>query len=186
MSSVLSGAESSSGSSGTSSRARSNASSSSSSLISGESKGSRRRCGSANSAATLMSESLIVVRPSQAAWAAAPRAMTRSARMPSTSKDAQMDAIRPKITSVSSTSVTRSLAATMRVAMSLSASAHCSRNSSGFSSKANRRRITSVRDFVSRGAETSTARPNRSKSCGRNSPSSGFIVPTRTKSVSSV
>ena len=49
---------------------------------------------------------------------------------------------------------------------------------SGSASKASRRRTTSARSAGSRVAATSTVSPNRSSSCGRSSPSSGFIVPT--------
>ena len=46
---------------------------------------------------------------------------------------------------------------------------------------ASRRRITSPRSSGSRSGSTSTCRPIRSASCGRRSPSSGFIVPTSRK-----
>ena len=47
-----------------------------------------------------------------------------------------------------------------------------------------RARITSTRTSTSREAATSTVSPNRSSSCGRSSPSSGFIVPTSTNRAS--
>ena len=53
----------------------------------------RRRCGSASRAAARMSSLSTSVRPFQAAWAAAARAVTMSARMPSTSNAAQISAI---------------------------------------------------------------------------------------------
>jgi len=51
----------------------------------------------------------------------------------------------------------------------------------GFSSKARRRRTTSLRASASCSPCTSTIRPKRSSSWGRRSPSSGFMVPTRMK-----
>ena len=51
-------------------------------------------------------------------------------------------------------------------------------NAAGSASKAIRLRTTSARVAGSRGAAASTVRPNRSSSCGRSSPSSGFMVPT--------
>ena len=54
------------------------------------------------------------------------------------------------------------------------------RKPAGSASKASRRRTTSARERGSVIGSTSTARPNRSSNCGRRSPSSGFIVPTRT------
>ena len=61
-----------------------------------------------------------------------------------------------------------------------SASAYGAAKASGSASKAIRRRTTSTRSAGSRGAATSTVSPNRSSSCGRSSPSSGFMVPTST------
>ena len=45
-------------------------------------------------------------------------------------------------------------------------------------------RMTSARTSTSREACTSTVSPNRSSSCGRSSPSSGFMVPISTKRAS--
>ena len=48
-------------------------------------------------------------------------------------------------------------------------------------SNASRRLTTSIRSGTSEGVRTSTASPNRSSNCGRNSPSSGLPLPMRTK-----
>ncbi|CAM4048086.1 hypothetical protein NOMA109596_19320 [Nocardioides marinus] len=169
-----------SGSSGP--RASSSARSSRSSSRSGSSKGARRRrCGSARRAATRTSSPVTSVRPHQAAWATAVRAVTMSARNPSTSRAAQTSATASSTSSPRCTSVHADRAAATRAASRCSAAANRATNPAGSASKASRRRTTSTRRAGSRGAATSTDRPNRSSSCGRSSPSSGFMVPTRTK-----
>ena len=75
-------------------------------------------------------------------------------------------------------------AAAMRRASSASSSAYRAAKASGSASKSSRRRITSTRTSTSREARTSTVSPNRSSSCGRSSPSSGFIVPISTNRAS--
>jgi len=61
-----------------------------------------------------------------------------------------------------------------------SAAAQSWANPAGSASAASRRLTTSTRVPGSRLAVTSTVSPNRSRSCGRSSPSSGFIEPIRT------
>ncbi len=94
-----SGSGSGSGSGSASRRASSSADSS----TPGSSNGSRRRrCGSASRAATRTSCSATTSAPRQAAWASAARAITRSARIPSTSNAAHTAAIRRSSASGSS------------------------------------------------------------------------------------
>ena len=116
--------------------------------------------------------------PRHAACAAAARAMTRSARIPSTSKAAHTAAIRRSSASGSTTDPSRTRASAIRRAVSPSASANAATNAAGSASNAIRLRTTSTRVSTSRDARTSTVSPNRSSSCGRSSPSSGFMVPT--------
>ena len=147
------------------------------------SKGSRRRrCGRASSTPTRTSSSVTDVAPRSAACAAAVRATTMSPRRPSTSRCAQMPAMRRSSRSLISTLPTDPRAAAIRSESTRSSSAYRSTKRSGSASKSIRRRTTSTRSSTSRAAVTSTASPNRSSSCGRSSPSSGFIVPTSTKS----
>ena len=159
-----------------------NSRSSSSSSRPGASNGARRRrWGSAMRAATRMSSRPMRVRPCHAAWAAAARAVTMSARMPSTSKPAQTRAMVASAHSVSLTPPRTRRAAATRSRRARSSSAYAAANPAGSASNAMRRRTTSARSSGSRGAATSTVRPKRSSSCGRSSPSSGFMVPTSTK-----
>ena len=151
----------------------------------GSSNGSRlRRCGSASSAATRMSDSSTVCDPRHAACATAVRATTRSARIPSTSNAAHSAAMRRNSLSGNSTSPTDLRAAVMRRASSASCSAYAAAKPAWSASNASRARMTSARTSTSRDARTSTVSPNRSSSCGRSSPSSGFMVPIRTKRAS--
>ena len=68
----------------------------------------RRRCGRASRAPARTSSALTSSRPDQAAWASAVRAMTRSARMPSTSNRAQIVATCRSAASGSATDGSRS------------------------------------------------------------------------------
>ncbi len=91
------------------------------SRISSSSKGlRRRRWGSASSAACRTSSFSTVVRPAQAASAVAVRAITMSARMPSTSKAAQVAAICRSALSPRRTCGSSARAATTRARTSLS------------------------------------------------------------------
>ena len=98
--------------------------------------------------------------------------------MPSTSNDAHTAAIRRSSASGSTTDASRARASAIRRAVAASASAKVAANAAGSDSNAIRLRTTSTRVSTSRDARTSTVSPNRSSSCGRSSPSSGFIVPT--------
>ena len=117
----------------------------------------------------------------QAAWAAAARAVTMSARIPSTSKAAHTSAILSRAASVSRTRADQRLGGEDALGEQLlrlgvlrgeRRPGRCRRPSDAVRP---RRAVPG-----SRGAATSTVRPNRSSSWGRSSPSSGFIVPTRT------
>ncbi|MCF0088373.1 hypothetical protein B0E37_03444 [Streptomyces sp. MH192] len=101
--------------------------------------------------------------------------------MPSTSKAAQVAAICRSAPSPSRTEGSNSRAATIRRRTAASSSAQRAAKAAGSSSYASRRRTTSTRRSGSREAATSTVSPKRSRSCGRSSPSSGFIVPTSRK-----
>ncbi len=148
----------------------------------GASKGlRRRRCGSDSSAACRTSSVVTSVRPAHAASVVAVRAVTMSARMPSTSKPAHTAAIRRSAPSPSRTLGSSARAAAMRSRSASSSAAHFAAKATGSSSYASRRRTTSTRSSVSREAATSTVSPKRSSNCGRSSPSSGFMVPTRRK-----
>ena len=125
-----------------------------------------------------MSSRFTVSRPCQAACAAAVRAITMSARRPSTSKLAHTPAIRSSSSSRRTTAGRRAWAAAMEAASAASSAANRAVNAAGSASKPIRLRTTSALVAGSRGATASTVRPNRSSSCGRSSPSSGFIVPT--------
>ncbi len=107
--------------SGSSSGKRSRISSSLSSSRPGASKGlRRRRWGSASSAACRTSSFSTAVRPAHAASAVAVRAITMSARMPSTSKPAQVAAICRSALSPRRTCGSSARAATTRARTSLS------------------------------------------------------------------
>ena len=125
-----------------------------------------------------MSSRVTAVAPRQAACAAAARAITMSARSPSTPKLAHTSAIRVSTASSTTTEDSRAWAATIDAAICVSSSANRAVNAAGSASNAIRRRTTSARVAGSRGATASTVRPNRSSNCGRSSPSSGFMVPT--------
>ena len=145
----------------------------------GASNGLRRlRCGSASRAAARMSSRVTAEAPRQAACAAAARAITMSARSPSTPKLAHTAAITSSKASSTTIEASRERAATIDVAICASSSANRAANPAGSASNAIRRRTTSARVAGSRGATASTVRPNRSSNCGRSSPSSGFMVPT--------
>ena len=64
--------------------------------------------------------------------------------------------------------------------MASSCACHSAKNAIGSRSKASRRLIIVTRSCILLGVFTSTAKPNRSKSWGRNSPSSGLPLPTKT------
>lgn len=136
--------------------------------------------GRASLAAVRMSSRVTSARPSHAAWATAARAVTMSARIPSTSKPAHTVAILSSAQSLRRTRPKPSCATAIRAAKSTCAAAYDAWKPAGSASKANRRRTTSARCAGSRLARTSTVRPKRSSNWGRSSPSSGFMVPIRT------
>ncbi len=105
----------------------------------------RRRCGRARRAAARMSSRSTLVRPFHAACAAAARAVTMSARMPSTSNAAHTSAILSSAQSLRSTWSTSFCAAWMRSVSVASSSAYRAANASGSVSYASRRRTTSTR-----------------------------------------
>ena len=84
----------------------------------------------------------------------------------------------PRFRVRSTTRGSRARAAAIRSTRARSVASYVDVKPTGSRSWASRRRTTSARSPGSRDARTSTARPKRSSSCGRNSPSSGFIVPT--------
>ena len=145
----------------------------------GASKGSRRRrCGRASRAAVRISSSATTSRPCQAARAIAVRAVTRSARMPSTPNAPHTAQIWRSAASGRSTPGRRSrAAATCRASAAVSSPKRVMKPA-GSASKASLRRTTSARSAGSWLAVTCTVSPNRSSNCGRSSPSSGFMVPT--------
>ena len=106
------------------------------------------------------------------------RAITRSARRPSTSNAAQTEQICCRTLSGSRTVGSRSRAATTRPAIRSESRSKSAAKATGFASYASRRRTTSARSAGSLVAVTSTVSPNRSSSWGLSSPSSGFMVPT--------
>ena len=75
-------------------------------------------------------------------------------------------------------------AAASRRRRASSSRAHPPANTAASASNARRRATASALASGPVSAVTSTHRPNRSRSCGRSSPSSGFIDPTRTKRLS--
>ena len=112
----------------------------------------RARCGSASRAAVSMSRSITERRSSSAASAVAVRAITRSARMPSTPSRAQASAITVEVSFGRSTS---SQAARARSTISRSACSVPSKRSQkipGYCSKAILRWTISARSAVSSGA----------------------------------
>src|SRR5437868_5490479 len=82
---------------------------------------------------------------------------------------------------VSRTSLTRPIASASARDRLLSAAANSLVNSWSPRLNAASRSAMRTRSSGSRMPSTSTHRPNRSSSCGRSSPSSGFMVPTRMK-----
>lgn len=138
------------------------------------------RCDSTMAATARMSSPVTAVRPSRAALALAAFSIVMSARWPSTPKWVVTLTTASSTASDTDTSGRRDLAPEIR---DLSASVSSLTDSvypSGSESKASLRRTTSMRMAVSLSPCTSTDRPNLSRSCGRRSPSSGFMVPTST------
>ena len=168
------------GSSSGSSPAPASARSSSASSSCGASNGCRRRrCGSASRAAARTSTAVTSSRPSHAACAIAARAVTRSARSPSTSNAAHTDGDLPQ-RGVGQRPPRAAGPGPRRSARP----APTRRRASARRTRRGRRRRPAAAGPprragpASRGAAASTVSPNRSSSCGRSSPSSGFIVPT--------
>mmetsp|Transcript_64377 Transcript_64377/g.130976 ORF Transcript_64377/g.130976 Transcript_64377/m.130976 type:complete len:267 (+) Transcript_64377:1881-2681(+) len=118
--------------------------------------------------------------PSQAARAVAVLYMVMSALRLATPSSTQISLMSRRKSSGKMVCGIRSLAARILADSCFSASCHVSRNLPGSRSKAMRCRTTSTRFRASFGAITSHIRPNRSRSCGRSSPSSGFMVPIST------
>ncbi len=106
------------------------------------------------------------------------RAVTRSARSPSTSNVPQTEQICRKTLSGSRTIGSRSRAETTLLAIRSESRSQFAAKPTGSASYASRRRTTSARCAGSLVPATSTVSPNRSSSCGLSSPSSGFMVPT--------
>ena len=136
--------------------------------------------GSAIGATSSMSPRVTASRPASAATARAARNTVNSARNPSVPSAMHSRAASSSTSSPASTPANTPRAATISDCSPASASAHRSRNPAPSRSNASRRFTISTRLGTSRGVATSTASPNRSSSCGRNSPSSGFPLPTST------
>ena len=112
----------------------------------GASKGSRRRrCGRASRAAMRISSSVTTSRPPQAARAIAVRAVTRSARMPSTPNAPQTAQIWRSAASGSSTRGSRARAAATCPASAAVSASKRRTNAAGSASNASLRRTTSAR-----------------------------------------
>src|SRR5438874_4915846 len=112
----------------------------------------------------------------RAAWS-----MTTSARWPSTSASTQIDEMSRAWAALTRMSFTRAIASASARARFWSAAANSFMKSCSPRLKAASRSAISTRWSGSRMPSTSTHSPKRSSSCGRSSPSSGFIVPTRMK-----
>ena len=149
----------------------------------GASNGSRRRrCGRASRAARRMSSSVTSSRPCQAASAIAVRAVTRSARMPSTPNAPQTAQI---WRSAASGSVDLRQPGPGRGHVRRPARRYRRRSGPRTRRGRPRRRAGGgpprpVRPGLG-WPSPRTVSPKRSSSCGRSSPSSGFIVPTSRK-----
>ena len=158
------------------------ASSSLASSAPGSSNGPRRcRCGSASRAATRTSSPITSSRCCHAAWAIAVRQVTRSPRMPSTPRVAQAVVIRSSSASLISALPSRARAAAIWLVASRSRLSNAWALADGDRSCSSRARTTAALRSGSELATTGTHSPNRSSSCGRSSPSSGFMVPTSRK-----
>ncbi len=121
------------------------------------------------------------VLPSRAAEALAAFIIVMSALWPSIPKAVVIDTMPWSILS-SAVTDGRSARAFSNLSLRESDSPEClAMNPSGSESKAILLRTTSILDSTSLSPATSTERPNLSRSCGLRSPSSGFMVPTRTK-----
>src|SRR6266851_4953727 len=107
--------------------------------------------------------------------------MTTSARCPSTAASTQIDEMRRAWPRVTRTSLTAAIASAKARDRLLSAAANSLTNSWSPRLKSASRSAISTRSSGSRMPSTSTHSPKRSSSCGRSSPSSGFMVPTRMK-----
>ena len=104
-----------------------------------------------------------------------------SGRAPSTPAARQSATINSSSGSGTLVAGSRARAAAMRARSVASAGAQVAVKPAGAASKATRRRTISARRAGSRSVSTATLSPKRSSNCGRNSPSSGFIVPIRMK-----
>mmetsp|Transcript_32713 Transcript_32713/g.52442 ORF Transcript_32713/g.52442 Transcript_32713/m.52442 type:complete len:409 (-) Transcript_32713:61-1287(-) len=125
----------------------------------------------------LMSSSSTTLRPSYATRALAARVTTRSPRRPSTS----MSEHTPEIFSARSRSIVTSgssnCAAAILALSALISSSHVAAKPTGSISCAMRFLTSVTRASLSKMVRTVHAMPNRSRSCGRSSPSSGFPLP---------
>mmetsp|Transcript_16805 Transcript_16805/g.36677 ORF Transcript_16805/g.36677 Transcript_16805/m.36677 type:complete len:260 (+) Transcript_16805:1389-2168(+) len=127
-----------------------------------------------------MSSLSTVVLPCQAARAAAVLYSVISARKLATRNSTQIRLISSRNPSGTIVRGNRSRESRIRSDNRRSDSFQRSRKRPGSPSKAMRSRTTEARTATSRGATTSHINPNRSRSCGRRSPSSGFMVPIST------
>lgn len=141
----------------------------------------RRRCSRAKCSTASMSSASIHSPPRQAAWARAARSQTRSARRPSTAASKQRRAMLSSAASSRGIRASRRRASAQRRRRVSCWPSQRSTKACGSASKASRRRMISARSAGGGWVSRRTLRPKRSSSCGRSSPSSGFIVPISTK-----
>mmetsp|Transcript_10397 Transcript_10397/g.38565 ORF Transcript_10397/g.38565 Transcript_10397/m.38565 type:complete len:231 (-) Transcript_10397:542-1234(-) len=137
----------------------------------------RNRCDKQGPITRWISAAVTSVRPSYATSAFALRVTTMSPRKPSTSTSAQTDEI---FSARSRSMVTEGkifCAALIFARSAFVSSAHPFANPSGSSSNAMRFFTSCTRCALSKIVVMLHAMPNRSRSCGRSSPSSGFPLP---------
>ena len=140
------------------------------------------RCASTNGSTVRTCTSVTRSSPSSAASARLARTTARSARNERAPCSQTVRLMKSRSSGDGSSAPTLARAACSRAASPACSLSHVATNAPGSRSKARRRSTIRRRSAGSIGTSTSAVSAKRSSSCGLSAPSSGFIVPTSTKS----